>query len=194
MKYSIHEAVIVEGRYDKQRILQLFDALVIDTGGFSIFKNTEKMNLIKKLSAKMGLIIFTDSDSAGMLIRNFIAGQLPATQVKHAYIPTVQGKEPRKKSCSKEGFLGVEGFSDEIIMDCITKAVPVCGDRAEEKIKKSHLYLDGLYGRQDSAEYRKMLMKHIELPSNLSVNAFLRVLNAYYTYPEYEKMTNICKK
>ena len=182
---KINEAIIVEGKYDKIKLSSFVDGLIITTDGFSIFKDKEKRELIKTLAEKRGILILTDSDGAGFVIRNHIKGFVPSDKIKNAYIPEILGKEKRKAKPSKEGTLGVEGISkDELI-----KALEKCGVLGEEKEKKEEitkldLYEAGLYGRDDSAQKRDELKKKLALPGKLSANAFLDVINFLMTKEE----------
>lgn len=184
----IDRAVIVEGRYDKIKLSSILDALIIETGGFSIFKNKEKQQLIRRLAEKRGILILTDSDSAGFKIRSFIGGSVPPEQVKHAYIPDIFGKERRKAEASKEGKLGVEGVPSEVIVEALKKAGVLCEERAEptRKITHTDLYDDGFSGTADSKTNRAMLLRYFSLPERLSKNALLQVLNTFVTYDEYK--------
>lgn len=186
---KIKEAIIVEGTYDKIKLSQLYDTAIVTTDGFGIYKNTQKVELIKKLAAKDGIIVLTDSDSAGFQIRNYIKNFVKNGLVKHAYIPDIEGKEKRKTKPSKEGFLGVEGISDEIIIEAIEKcSVMKCND--EKKITKTDLFLDGLSGGDKSKELRLHLTKQLDLPKRMSANMLLDVLNSLYTYEEYKEFVN----
>jgi len=187
VKPHISEVIIVEGRYDRNTVSQVVDAHIIETNGFGIFSDKEKVELIRQLAEKRGVIVFTDSDGAGFVIRNRIKGSLPADKVKHAYIPDVVGKEKRKKKPSKEGQLGVEGMSPEIILDALKR----CGatfdgksDTAEGELTKADLYSLRLSGFPDSAKRRKEISEKLGLPEKLSSNALLDVLNALYSKTE----------
>lgn len=184
----IDRAVIVEGRYDKIKLSSILDALIIETGGFSIFKNKEKQQLIRRLAEKRGILILTDSDSAGFKIRSFIGGSLPPEQVKHAYIPDIFGKERRKAEASKEGKLGVEGVTSEVIVEALTKAGVLCEERTQpmRQITHADLYDDGFSGTADSKANRAALLRYFALPERLSKNALLQVLNTFATYDEYK--------
>ena len=194
---KIDRAVIVEGRYDKIKLSSILDAVIIETEGFGIFNNKEKQELIRKLADTKGILILTDSDSAGFKIRSFIKGIVPAEQIKHAYIPDIFGKEKRKTEPSKEGKLGVEGIKKELILEALEKAGVFCEEtNTEEKreITKLDLYEDGLSGRPDSDALRKKLLKHLDLPERLTSNALVQVLNTFLTFEEYktaiEEITN----
>ncbi len=187
---KISRAVIVEGRYDKIKLNSVLDALIIETEGFGIFNNKEKQRLIRRLAEEKGLLILTDSDSAGFKIRSFIKGIVPEEQIKHAYIPDIFGKEKRKTEYSKEGKLGVEGVKPQIIIDALEKAGILCEetDYIEKRvITKLDLYEDGLSGKENSDILRKKLLKHLDLPERLTSNALIQVLNTFLTYEEYKK-------
>ncbi len=186
---KIDRAVIVEGRYDKIKLSSILDAVIIETEGFGIFNNKEKQALIRRLAQTKGLLILTDSDSAGFKIRSFIRGMVPKEQIKHAYIPDIFGKEKRKTEASKEGKLGVEGIRPEIIIDALSKAGVLCEEvesLPRREITKLDLYEDGLSGGDDSDALRKRLLKHLQLPERLTSNALVQILNTFLTYEEYK--------
>lgn len=186
---KIREVIIVEGKYDKNTLSQIVDAHIIETSGFGIFSNKEKTDLIRRLAVKRGIIVFTDSDGAGLVIRNYLKGAVKEGTVKQAYIPDISGKEKRKRTVSKEGKLGVEGMKPEVII----KALENCGatfegEKTSEKIgsiTKADLFSAGLSGTNGSAQKRKEIMLKLNLPSNLSSNALLDILNALYTREEF---------
>lgn len=184
----IKEAIVVEGRYDKNTLSQIVDAHIIETAGFGIFSDKEKTALLRRLAEKCGIIILTDSDGAGFLIRNRIKGAVPEGCVKHAYIPDIKGKERRKQHASKEGKLGVEGMTPEIIIEALKRSgATIEGESTEPRkgeITKGDLYELGLSGKPDSAEKRKELTRKLALPEKMSANALLDVLNALYTKEE----------
>lgn len=184
----ISEVIVVEGRYDKNTVSQAVDADVVETCGFGIFSDSERLELIRRLGEKRGLIILTDSDSAGFLIRNHLKGMLSGISVKMAYIPDVFGKEKRKRAPSKEGKLGVEGMEKSAILDALRNAGATFEGQNEEKrngeIKKSDLYFLGLSGGRDSSGKRRTLLKLLGLPERLSSNAFLDVINALFSKEE----------
>lgn len=187
---KLKEVVIVEGKYDKIKLSQILDALIIDVGGFNIFKNKEKVQMIKKLADKNGVLILTDSDHAGFMIRNYLNGIIPQDKIKHAYIPDIIGKEKRKKTYSKERKLGVEGVDDKIILDAINKVSLKKEEKTNniKEITKMDFYEDGLSGRDNSSDKRKKLLKKINLPENLSQNALIKVLNKTISYDEYKRV------
>lgn len=187
---KLKEVVIVEGKYDKIKLSQILDALIIDVGGFNIFKNKEKVQMIKKLADKNGVLILTDSDHAGFMIRNYLNGIIPQDKIKHAYIPDIIGKEKRKKTYSKERKLGVEGVDDKIILDAINKVSLKKEEKTNniKEITKMDFYEDGLSGRNNSSDKRKKLLKKFNLPENLSQNALIKVLNKTISYDEYKRV------
>lgn len=184
---NIKEAIIVEGKYDVQRLKEFIASPIIPTSGFRIFKDKEKQTLIRKLATERGIVILTDSDGAGLVIRNFIKGICPEASIKNCYVPQIYGKEKRKSAPSKEGFLGVEGLTEEIISDALHR----CGILVDNKsyaiykpVTKSDLYEMGLSGRENSAKLREKLMQDLGLPTYLSANAFLEIINSLYTKQE----------
>lgn len=188
-KIRIKEAIIVEGRYDKNAISQIVDTTVLETNGFGIFSDKEKLRLFRRIAEKRGIIVLTDSDAAGFMIRNHLKGAISPDKIKHAYIPDVFGKEKRKKSASREGKIGVEGMRRDIIINAL-KAAGASFDNDsgyEEKrkeISKTDLYILGLSGGAESAQKRKELIKTLGLPERLSSSALLDVLNALFTLQE----------
>jgi Small primase-like proteins (Toprim domain) len=196
---KIKEAIVVEGRYDKNTLSQLVDTLIVDIGGFAVFKSSERVALLRRLAAARGLVILTDSDGAGFVIRNYLKGALPKEGVKHAYIPDVAGKERRKRKGSSEGKLGVEGMSPEIIYDSLRRVgVTILDGEASPQMEKAaitkgNLYEDGLTGGEGSAQLRKILLHQLELPEHLSTNALVEVLNTFYTAEEYHEAVQKAK-
>ena len=186
----LKQAVIVEGKYDKIKLSSIVDALIITTDGFSVFKDKEKIALIKELAEKDGVIVLTDSDSAGFKIRNYIKGCTKNGKITNIYIPDIFGKEKRKTAPSKEGKLGVEGIPSQILIEAFEKAgVTVNKDDGKQKeaITRIRLFDDGFIGQANSDEKRKKLLKELSLPSLLSAKAMLEVLNAMFTVEEYEE-------
>jgi len=184
---SIKEVIVVEGRYDKNTLSQIVDAVILETGGFGVFSDKEKLALLRRMAEKRGLIIFTDSDGAGFVIRNYLRGALPKDKVKHAYIPDVPGKEKRKSSPSKEGKLGVEGMQPEALLNALRRAGATMDGAAAQNtggFTKADLFALGLSGGADSAAKRKALLKRLQLPEKLTANALLDVLNALYSREE----------
>ena len=188
-KIKIREAIVVEGKYDKIKLASVFDTLIIETTGFSVYSDKEKLNLIRRCAEETGIIIFTDSDRAGFLIRNFLNGSIKKENIKHAYIPQIKGKEPRKESYSKDGFLGVEGVEKELIIKAINDAAPVVAEKKGRQVTKKDFYDDGLSGCENSAEKRNILKKKLNLPQNLSSNALLQTINQLMSYEDYKKLT-----
>lgn len=185
---SIREAIVVEGKYDKIRLQSVVDTVVVETDGFRIFKDKEKLAMLRQLAETRGLVILTDSDSAGFVIRNYLIGTIPSHQIKHAYIPEIEGKERRKSAPSKEGLLGVEGVESEILKQALIKGGVTVGEKNKTVcagITKMHLYEDGLIGVPDSAGRREKLLKQLGYPQKLSTNRLVEVLNATMTYDEY---------
>lgn len=178
--------IIVEGKYDKITLENVIDGLIFKTDGFGIFKNTEKRALLKKLAEKKGIIVLTDSDSAGNMIRSHLKSIVGSEKIINVYIPQLKGKEKRKNTPSKEGFLGVEGIPQEILLEAFKKSGVFADTVTEkkEKITKQHLFALGLSGQPDSAAKREEVAKKLELPGGLSSNAFLDALNALYTLEE----------
>lgn len=186
---KIKEIIIVEGSYDKSKLASLVDADIVVTDGFLIFRDRKKCDMIKALAKKNGAIIFTDSDSAGFKIRNFLKNILSDCKVRHAYIPDIKGREKRKNHHSKEGFLGVEGVSDDIILKSLENAgFELSEEEASKKISKTDFFEDGLTGSDDSAAKRELLKKKLNLPKHLSANMLIDVLNRLYGYEEYKKI------
>ena len=180
--HSVKEVIVVEGRYDKNTLSQVVDAVILETSGFGILNDAAKHRLLKKLAETRGLILLTDSDAAGFLIRNRIKGFIDPALIKHAYIPDVYGKERRKAQVSKEGKIGVEGMRPEVLLDALIRAGATIDDRetvtASPRICKADLYALGLSGREGSAEKRKKLLRQLRLPERMSADAMLDVLNA----------------
>ena len=185
---KIKEAIIVEGKYDKQRIREFIDAPVITTSGFRVFKDKEKQALIRKLADERGLLILTDSDGAGLVIRNFLKGIVQPDKIKNCYIPQIEGKEKRKVAPSKEGFLGVEGMTPEVLKAALVRCGVDVGegsaDSDSQKITKTDMMEMGLSGRENSAVLRKQLMHELGIPTYLSANALLEILNSLYSKKE----------
>lgn len=185
---KVKEAIIVEGRYDKNTLSQYVSANIIETGGFQIFSRRDLLSLIRKLAEACGVVILTDSDSAGFLIRNHLKGSIREGIVKHAYIPDIQGKEKRKRKFSGERKLGVEAMSRQIILNALRTAgatmegVSEQRDENEKRLTMASLYELGLSGKSDSASLRRKLLKKLELPEKLSTSAMLDTLNALYPY------------
>lgn len=192
-KPKIKEAIVVEGRYDKNTLSQIVDAMILETSGFGIFQNDEQLALLRRVAESRGLIVLTDSDGAGFVIRNFLKGAIDPAQVKHAYIPDRAGKERRKRAPGKEGKLGVEGMRPEVLLDCLRRAGATFldGDAPSPRagiLTKADLFSLGLTGRADSATRRSALLKKLDLPEHLTANALLSVLSALYTREDLESI------
>lgn len=193
-KLNIKEAIIVEGRYDKIVLQSVVNSLIITTNGFRIFNNKETQLLIRKLAQTRGILVMTDVDSAGFVIRNFLNGIVDKSQIKHCYIPTIYGKEKRKRELSKEGKLGVEGINRQQIVNAILNSSATI--LSEQKVKstreitKMDFYDLGFIGKDNSAKLRKDLLLHLGLPEYLSTNAMLGALNCLYTYDEFIDIIN----
>ena len=183
--FRIQEAIVVEGRYDKTTLSQLVDGVILETNGFGIFKDREKLALLRRIADRRGLVVLTDSDGAGFVIRNYLKGALPKDKVKHAYIPDLYGKERRKTHPGKEGKLGVEGMSPAVLEHALRQAgATILGEetgRAAPALTKADLYACGLSGGENSREKRKKLLAALGLPEHLSPNAMLPVLSALYS-------------
>lgn len=184
---KIKQAIIVEGKYDKIKLSGIIDAPIIQTDGFGIFKDKELQCLIRNLAEKRGILVLTDSDSAGFKIRSFIGSTVDPKNIVHAYIPDIFGKESRKTEPSKEGKLGVEGVSEEIIMKALANAGVLCetAEEPERPITKLDLYELGFTGGRDSAKKRAALLKYYSFPARLSANALVKVLNSITTYDQF---------
>lgn len=189
-KLHLKEAIIVEGRYDKIRLGELIASPVIETGGFRVFKDREKQNLIRRIAERRGILIMTDVDSAGLVIRNFLKGIVPEQLIKHGYIPAVLGKERRKAQPSKEGILGVEGMDRDSLIRAIRKSgAEIIGEQSADRgeLTKGDLFDYGLSGGENSARYREKLLHSLGLPTYLSANAMLSALNCLFGKEEFEE-------
>lgn len=186
---KVKEVIVVEGRYDKNTLAQVVDAVIVETAGFGIFSDTEKLEMIRRLAERQGIVVLTDSDGAGFVIRNYLKGAVDPKKVKHAYIPDVSGREKRKRSWSKERKLGVEGMKPEVLLAALQRSGATLDDMAasepDARISKADLYAAGLSGRPDSAAKRQTLLKQLALPERLSPNAMLDVLNALMSREEF---------
>ena len=181
---KIKEAILVEGRYDKNTLSQIVDAPILETGGFGIFKDKKQMTLLRTVAEKRGLIVFTDSDGAGFVIRNHVKSAIPGKYLKHAYIPDIMGKERRKAAPGKEGKLGVEGMKPEVILEALRRAgATIEGEEAASvhQITKQDLMALGLSGGSDASVKRLKLLKKLNLPEHMSPNAMLQALNLLYS-------------
>ena len=184
---KINEAIVVEGRYDKNTLSQIVDAPILETSGFGIFKDKKQMALLRRVAEKRGLIVFTDSDGAGFVIRNHIKSAIPGKYLKHAYIPDIYGKERRKAAPGKEGKMGVEGMTREVLLDALRKAgASIEGEEtaASQQITKQDLMELGLSGGADASAKRLALLKKLNLPEHMSPNAMLQALNLLYNLEE----------
>ena len=188
---EIREAIVVEGRYDKNTLSQIVDAPILETSGFGIFKDKEQMSLLRRVAERRGLIVFTDSDGAGFVIRNHIKSAIPGKYLKHAYIPDIYGKERRKSAPGKEGKLGVEGVSPDILIDALRRAgATIEGEETVKRqgITKQDLMAWGLSGGANSAQKRQLLLRRLGLPQHMSTNAMLQALNLLCTPEELADM------
>ena len=184
---KLRQAIVVEGRYDKNTLSQLVDAPIFETNGFGVMKTREMLDFLRRVAQTRGLIILTDSDGAGFVIRNFLKGALPKDKVLHAYIPDIYGKERRKTHAGKEGKLGVEGMTPEILRTALRNAGAQTEqtDAPTERITKTDLFLAGLSGGAGSAEKRARLQNELRLPAHLGANAFLDALNLLMSREEF---------
>ena len=191
MKKKVKEVIVVEGRYDKNALLQVVDAVIVETGGFSVFNNGEKLALLRRLAQNRGLILLTDSDGAGFVIRRYLKGAIPPEQIKQAYIPDVAGKERRKRRAGKEGKLGVEGMTPAVLLDTLRRAGATFegeeNTAPDAHITKADLLDKGLIGPH-SAEKRQALLKKLDLPAHLTPNAMLEALNLLLTQAEFDAL------
>lgn len=201
-KIKLRETVIVEGRYDKIKLSECIESPIIETGGFRIFKDKEKQSLIRAIAERRGILVMTDVDSAGFVIRNFLKGIVAEEQIYHAYIPTVKGKEKRKAEQSKEGILGVEGIDKEALLSAIRKSgAYIINETAEtaqdiafdlsdtskiNEITKQDFFDYGLSGSENSAQHREEVLSSLGLPKYLTVNAMIAALNCFFTKEEFE--------
>lgn len=190
--YRIKEVIVVEGRYDKNTLSQVVDAAIIETSGFGIFNNKQKQKLLRTMAEARGLIVLTDSDGAGFVIRNFIRSCVDPSLVKHAYIPDMQGKEHRKSAPSKEGKLGVEGMRPAVLLNALIRAGATIdgeeNERVSARITKADMYAKGLSGREGSAEKRAELIKKLDLPEHIGADGLLDVLNAIMSRDEFMEL------
>jgi len=190
---KIKEAIVVEGKYDKIRLAAAVDTVIVETAGFGIFKDREQLALLRLLAEKRGLLILTDSDSAGFVIRNYLTGAIPKGRIKQAYCPEIFGKERRKPAPSKEGLLGVEGIDADVLIAALRRAgATFLDEEAPENtgfiLTKARLYEDGLTGRPDSGARRKLLLRKLGLPEKLSANRLCEVVSAALSEEEYRNL------
>lgn len=192
---KIREAIVVEGRYDKNTLAQVVDAPILETAGFGIMKDKAQLELLRQVAKKRGLIVFTDSDGAGFVIRNFLKGSIDPQYLKHAYIPDIPGKERRKSAPGKEGKLGVEGMTPQVIIECLRRAgATVEGEESAVKtaeITKMDMFFLGLSGGPESKTKRLALLKMLDLPAHLSSNGLLQALNLLYTKDEIYRLVDL---
>ena len=188
---KLQEAIVVEGRYDKNTLSQIVDAPIFETSGFGIMNDRELLVMLRNIAQKRGLIVFTDADGAGLVIRNYLSSAIEPQYLRHAYIPEIPGKERRKSAPGKEGKLGVEGMTPEVIICCLER----CGATilntetiTKPQITKMDLFDLGLSGCTDSKRLREKLLKHLGFPTNISTNAMHRALSILYTKEELEKI------
>ena len=194
---KVKEAILVEGRYDKNTLSQIVDAAILETDGFGIFKDKQKLALLRRVAQSKGLIVFTDSDGAGFVIRNHIKSAIPAKNLKHAYIPDIPGKERRKAAPGKEGKLGVEGMSPEIVLQALRRAGATMEGESSctpQEITKQDLMELGLSGGANSSFLRSKLLKRLELPERMSPNAMLQALNLLYSLEELTEIVSDLEK
>ncbi|MEA5050241.1 MAG: DUF4093 domain-containing protein [Oscillospiraceae bacterium] len=183
---ALRQAVVVEGRYDAARLATITDAVVVTTDGFNLFRDEEKQRLIRTLAQSVGIIVLTDSDTAGFRIRKFIGDLTGGQGVQHAYIPEIRGKEPRKRAPGAEGLLGVEGVDSDVVARALLRFSGGQAETAGAPITESDLYADGLYGAPDAAARRNAFKRALGFPARLSRNAFLKLLNALVGRAQYE--------
>lgn len=177
---KLKQTIVVEGKYDKIKLSSIFDANIIDIGGFKIFKKKETVDLLKKIADKTGIIILTDSDSSGFKIRNYIKNCLAGKEVYHVFIPDVKGKEKRKDKYSSEGLIGVEGMEKDVLIEAFKKTGVIIENNKQDdvkKITKLDLYKAGLYGKENSSEKRKQFLKENGLPEKITPNVLVDILN-----------------
>lgn len=188
-KLKLSQAVIVEGKYDKIKLSGIIDAFIIETNGFGVFKDKERLAFIKKLAKERGIIILTDSDHSGFMIRNYISSGIPKENIINVYIPDVYGKEKRKKEPSKEGKLGVEGMEKEILIEAFERAgVNVSRSENPDPVTNYDLYAAGISGTPDAKQKKKALLKALNLPEFLSTNSLLSCINNMMTKEEFNKL------
>ncbi len=186
--------IIVEGKYDKIRLKSLIDSAVIDIGGFKIYHDTEKLNLIKRLADKTGVIILTDSDAAGFQIRSFLKSAISAEKIVNVYIPDVMGKERRKTKPGAEGKIGVEGMDTAVLLEAFERAGVIGSVRKSTGgVTAADLYEDGITGRPGCTELRRKFIKELALPEHISSKSLLEVINTLLNLQEYKKIVEICK-
>ena len=194
---KIKEAIVVEGRYDKNTLSQIVDTTILETQGFGLFKDKQQLALLRRVAQKRGLIVFTDSDGAGFVIRNHIKSAIEGKYLKHAYIPDIPGKERRKAAPGKEGKLGVEGMTPQVILEALRRAgATVEGENTtpQRNITKQDMMALGLSGGPNSSMLRLALLKKLDMPAHMSANAMLQALNLLYTPEELEDLVAALEK
>ncbi|MEA4911399.1 MAG: DUF4093 domain-containing protein [Oscillospiraceae bacterium] len=192
---ALSAAVVVEGRYDAARLATITDALIVQTDGFGVFTDPEKQELIRRLAGTTGVIVLTDSDAAGFRIRKFIEDITGGAGVRHAYIPEIPGKEPRKRAPGAEGLLGVEGVDSAVIEAALRRfCVEQTQCRSDREIAAGDLYADGLYGTPGAGARRNAFKRNLGFPARLSRNAFLKLLNTLVGYDEYKRQLSHTKE
>ncbi len=189
-KPKIREVIVVEGRYDKNALSQVVDALIFETGGFSIFHNREKLDTLRMLARQRGLIVLTDSDASGFVIRNKLKGLLPNERILQAFVPAIEGKERRKTKPSRQGLLGVEGMSPETLVEALQHA-GATEEEAVSKITTAQFYALGLTGRQGSAELRRKLAECLDLPGGISQSDLRKAVNMLLTKDELRELVSM---
>ena len=190
---KIREVIVVEGRYDKNTLLQVVDATVLETSGFGIFHDKRQLDLLRSVARKRGLIVFTDADGAGLVIRNYLKSAIPSEFLKHAYTPDILGKERRKSTPGKEGKLGVEGMKPEVILEALRRAGATFDeteDRVLHQITKQDLMDLGLSGGKNAAKKRCVLLNKFGFPANMSANSMLQAVNLLYSLQELQQIVN----
>jgi len=186
---KIKEAILVEGRYDKNTLSQILDAPILESSGFGIMKDRQQLELLRRVARTRGLIVFTDSDGAGFVIRNFIKSAIPGKYLKHAYIPDIYGKERRKTAPGREGKLGVEGMRPDVILEALRRAGATVEGETQTRtgeITKQDLMELGLSGGANSGAKRQWLLKKLNFPERMSANAMLQALNLLYSREQLE--------
>ena len=194
---KIRETIIVEGNYDNIRLSPLFDACIIELGGFQIYNNKDRLALIRKIAEKTGIIILTDSDSSGFKLRHYITSAVPKAQITNVFIPNVSGKEKRKAKPGKENLIGVEGMTTEVLLDAFRKAGidPETGtSERKEPFTKAFLYELGLSGGTGSSELRRKVCEHYSLPKMLSANSLAEILPIITTEADFISALEEIKK
>ena len=191
---KLNQAVIVEGKYDKITLENIIDATIITTNGYRIFKDRQKRDFIRLLAERNGVIVITDSDSAGSVIRSYLKQICPQNTITNVYVPQLRGKEKRKNKPSKQGYLGVEGLDKQIIIEALNRSGITESERpikTDKRVTKTDLFNIGLSGKPNSSDLRKRLALHLNLPNGMSSNAFLDCVNAIYDYDEFFKVVKV---